>query len=216
MQILPSAQTGEIRVAAQIEAVRQALTPYHGKIRACVLGGFAEWRDTQNYRVSMGYAPNLYSRTNSNDIFDAIMRRAIPMLGAEDRVFVKTEAQTAKFVIAGVAARFKKAGDDGLGCNIPTQAAMAFMDAERTLPGLPPETAKIELIWEPNAIWTKVERVLVVARDGDRLLWDYEIGAEAGQSDITPMNPTRGPDQPEDASDLVKPKVVPQTNPAAE
>ncbi|UNU43498.1 hypothetical protein EAO27_12825 [Sphingopyxis sp. YF1] len=180
-----------------------------------MLGGFAEWRDTQAFRVSKGYAPNLYSRTNSNDIFDAIMRRAIPLLGAEERVFVKTEAQTAKFVIAGVAARFKKAGEDGLGCNIPTQAAMAFMDAERTLPGLPPETAKIELIWEPNAIWTKVERVLVVARDGDRLLWDYEIVADAGEGEITPLTLTGRSDQPDDASDLVKPKVLPQIMPEA-
>ncbi|MBB5712973.1 hypothetical protein [Sphingomonas xinjiangensis] len=203
-------------MAADIDAVRKALTPYHGKIHACVLEGFAEWRDTQTYRVSKGYAPNLYSRTNSNDIFDAIMRRAIPVLGAEARVFVKTEAQTAKFVIAGVAARFKKAGEDGLGCNIPTQAAMAFMDADRTLPGLPPETAKIELIWEPNAIWTKVERVLVVARDGDRLLWDYEIVADAGKGEITPLAPTGPSDQPDDASDLVKPKALPQTKPEAQ
>lgn len=202
-------------MAADINAVREALTPYHGKIHACVLDGFAEWRDTQKYRISKGYAPNLYSRTNSNDIFDAILRRAIPVLGAEERIFVKTEAQTAKFVIAGVAARFKKAGDDGLGCNIPTQAAMAFMDADRTLPGLPPETAKIELIWEPNAIWTKVERVLVVARDGDRLLWDYEIVADAGEGEITPFAPTDPNDQPDDASDLVKPKVQPQTKPEA-
>ncbi|RYG95267.1 MAG: hypothetical protein EON58_14535, partial [Alphaproteobacteria bacterium] len=184
-------------MAADIDAVRQALTPYHGKIHACVVDGFAEWRDTQAYRISKGYAPNLYSRTNSNDIFDAILRRAIPVLGAEEKVFVKTEAQTAKFVIRGVVARFKKAGDDGLGCNIPTQAAMAFMDADRTLPGLPPETAKIELIWQPNAIWTKVERVLVVARDGDRLLWDYEIVADAGEGAITPLTPTSPHDEPD-------------------
>jgi len=202
-------------VAADIDAVRTALAPYHGKIHACVLGGFAEWRDTQTYRISKGYAPNLYSRTNSNDIFDAIMRRAIPTLGAEDKIFVKAEAQTAKFVIAGVAARFKKAGEDGLGCNIPTQAAMAFMDANRTLPGLPPETAKIELIWEPNAIWTKVQRVLVVARDGDRLLWDYEIVADAEDGAIAPLLPAGPQDQPDDASDLVKPKVLPQAKPEA-
>jgi hypothetical protein len=205
-------------VAADIDAVRKALTPYHSKIQRCVLDGFAEWRDTQNYRISNGYAPNLYSRTNSNDIFDAILRRAIPSLGAEGKIFVKTEAQTAKFIIAGVAARFKKAGEDGLGCNIRTQAAMAFMDAERTLPGLPPETAKIELIWEPNAIWTKVERILVVARDNDRLLWEYEIDANADGREIkppVPISPHGRPDDNLDASDLVKPKAKPLAKPEA-
>lgn len=205
-------------MAADINAVRKALTPVHGKIVACVHDGFAEWRETQSYRLSKGYAPNLYSRTNSNDIFDAILRRAIPSLGAEERVFVKAEAQTAKFIIGGVAARFKKAGDDGLGCNIPTQAAMAFMDADRVLPGLPPETAKIELVWEPNAIWTKVERVMVVARDGDRLIWEYEIIADAGGDAITPVAPISPQDHPGDdldAGDLVKPKVKPQAKPEA-
>ncbi|MFD2500424.1 hypothetical protein ACFSTI_18290 [Rhizorhabdus histidinilytica] len=93
---------------------------------------------------------------------------------------------------------------------------MAFMDADRTLPGLPPETAKIELIWEPNTIWTKVERVLVVARDGDRLLWEYEIVGEAGGDAITPLAPV-GPDDHSgdglDTSDLVKPKAKPQAKP---
>ena len=205
-------------MAANIDAVRGALTPYHAKIHSCIIGGFAEWRDLQNYRVARGYTPNLYSRTNSNDIFDAIMRRAIPLLGSEDKVSVKTEAQTAKFIFRGVVARFKKAGDDGLGCYIPTQAAMAFMDADGKLPGLPPETAKIELIWEPNAIWTQVERVLVVARDGDRLLWEYEIIADAGDDAATPIlpfNPQDGSDSDLDASDLVKPKVKHQAQPEA-
>ena len=44
----------EVRVAADIAAVRKALTPYHDKIRACVMDGFEEWRDTQAYRISKG------------------------------------------------------------------------------------------------------------------------------------------------------------------
>lgn len=194
-----------------IDAVRKALTPFHDKILDCVLGGFAEWCDVQSYRLSNGYGPNLYPRTNSNEVFDAIMRRAIPLLGAEPGVFIKSEAQTAKFIIGGVVARIKKAGDDGLGCNIPTQAAMAFMSANRTIPGLPPESPKIELLWEPNAIWTKVERVLVVARDGDRLLWDYEIVAAADVSAVAPLVPAAYEEAPEDTSDLIKLKPKPQT-----
>jgi len=194
-----------------IDAVRKALTPYHSKILDCVMGGFAEWREMQAHRISKGYGPNLYSRTDSNETFDAIMRRAIPAFGAEERVLVKIEAQTAKFIIAGVVARFKKAGDDGLGCNIPTQAAMAFMDADRSIPGLPAESPKIELIWQPNDIWTKVERVLVVARDGDRLLWDYEIIDTAAAGDVTPLTTTVVDDMADNASDLIKPKRKPES-----
>lgn len=203
-------------MAADIEAVRSSLMPYHGKILACIMDGFGEWRDLQAFRASSGLAPNLYSRTNSNEIFDAIIRRAIPMFGAETNVSVKVEAQTAKFIFRGVIARFKKAGDDGLGSNIHTQAAMDFMNADKVFPGLPPETAKIELIWEPNSIWTKVDRVLVVARDGNRLLWEYEIVADVAGGAITPPTPIipHDPGGDElDASDLIKPKIKPQAKP---
>ncbi|MFK4002548.1 hypothetical protein [Qipengyuania sp. NPDC077563] len=117
----------------------------------------------------------------------------------------------------GIVARFKKAGDDGFGCNIPTQAAMAFMDAETPLPGFPAKTAKIELIWEPNEIWTQVERVLVVARDGDRLLWEYEVSGEPMDDTAFTINPTGhddGSDEMDD-TDLIRPKAKPQAEPKA-
>jgi hypothetical protein len=81
------------------------------------------------------------------------------------------------------------------------------------LPGLPPETAKIEIIWRPNEIWTQLAGVFVVARDGDRLLWEYEI-EEAGESGVVVDMPTTLPKSPEpDGGDLVKPKPKPIDKP---
>jgi hypothetical protein len=107
--------------------VKKILEPYHGKIRNVVEEAWTEWRAVQALRVDAGLPALLYQRTISNYIFDAIARRAIPAFGAESRVSVKIEAQTFKLSFRGVAARFKKGGDDGLGCSIPTQAALASL-----------------------------------------------------------------------------------------
>ena len=105
-------------------------------------------------------------------------------------------------------ARFKKGDDNKLGQNIPTQSALAFTESTRILFDLPAETAKVEIIWLSNDIQTRLERVLVVARDGNRLLWDYEIetgevGSGAGTIILFPPLPPVDPD----SERLVKPRT---------
>lgn len=196
------------------DEAREILGPYHGLIWRIVHEAWAEWRAVQALRAATEMQPVLYHRTKANYVFDAIARRAILLFGAEPRVSVEDEAQTFKLIFRGtLLARFKKGGDDKLGRNIPTQTAMAFMDADGVLPGLPPETAKVEIVWLPNDIWTKVDKVLVIARDGDRLIWEYEIEEAADAADIVPMplGPTEPP-EPEDDG-LVTPKARPSSKP---
>lgn len=188
--------------------VQAALAPYHSLIRRVVDDAWAEWRQVVALRSEAGLAPLLYSRTSANEVFDAIARRAIPAFHAEEAARLMIEAQTFKVLVGGVILRFKKGGDDKLGCNIPTQAAMAFMDAEGVLPGMPPECGKVEVIWRPNEIGTALECVLVVARDGDRLLWEYEIAPEPSTG-VVPLPITPRDPSDDDAGDLVKPKSKP-------
>ena len=101
-----------------------------------------------------------------------------------------------------------------LGRNVPTQSALGFMEADGLLPlpGISPDTARVEIIWLPNVIWTRVEQVLVIARDGDQLIWEYEIDdpSEAGTGEVIPFppTPTTSPETEGDDS-LVKPKAKP-------
>lgn len=197
------------------DQARGILGPYHGLIWHIVHEAWDEWRTVQDLRTSAGLPPLLYHRTISNYVFDAIARRGILLFGAKLRVSVEQEAQTFKLFFGGqLLARFKKGGDDKLGRNVPTQTAMAFVDADGVLPNMPPETAKVEIIWLPNEIWTKVETVLVIARDGDRLIWQYEINeaAESGHVVPMPLPPTEPPDP--DGDDLVTPKARPSSKPA--
>jgi hypothetical protein len=183
-----------------------AFEPYFPIIRKAIEDAFAEWRATETFRVDSGFGPTFYDRTKSNEIFDAIAKRAIFRLGTEPGILVDIEAQTFKFAAKGIAARFKKGGDDKLGRNIPTQAALAFIEADGVLPGLG-ASGKVEFVWFPNDLWTKLNRVLMVARDGDELLWEYEIDGEAGSLIELPAAPPSPPAP--DGGDLVKPKAVP-------
>ena len=196
------------------DEAREILRPYHALIWEVIHDAWSEWRSVQSLRVEAGLSPLIYGRTIANYVFDAIARRAILLFAAEPKVSVEVEAQTFKLIFGGLLlARFKKGGEDKLGCNVPTQAAMAFMEADGVLPGMPPETAKVEFIWLPNEIGTKIDSVLVVARDGDLLVWEYEIsGPSEGVLPIPfPMHPG-GPEAPDDG-DLVKPKAQPAAKP---
>jgi hypothetical protein len=194
------------------EEARQILSPYHELVWTSVHEAWGEWQVVQRFRAEQRMPALLYSRSIANYVFDAVARRAIPAFGAEPRVSVKIEAQTFKIFVAGrIAARFKQGGDDKLGVSgsRPTQAALAFMDADGVLPGMPPETAKVEIIWLLNEIKTQIEAILVVARDGDKLIWDYQIEDPRESAEIIPL-PTRPtiPPAPE-AGDFVKPKADP-------
>jgi len=191
---------------------REILSPYHPLIWRIVHEAWAEWETIQRFRVEQRMSAPLYSRSIANYVFDAVARRAIPAFAAEDRVSVKIEAQTFKIFVAGrLAARFKQGGEDKLGISgsSPTQAALAFMEADGVLPNMPPETAKVEIIWLLNDLKTKIEAVLVVARDGDKLVWDYPIEdpRDSAQATPLPLGPTIPP-MP-DAGDFVKPKADP-------
>ena len=193
------------------DEVRAILGRYHDLIRQIIDDSWDEWRAVQKLRLDAGLSTLLYRRTISNYVFDAIARRAIPAFASQPLVNVKVEAQTFKLQFRGLCARFKKGGVDDLGRNIPTQAAMAFMDADGLLPGMPPETAKVEFIWQPNDIWTQIDRVLIVARDGDDLLWDYPIERRGG-GELFAI-PTSTPPSDPSGQDLVKPKTLPGKKP---
>ena len=193
-----------------MDEAKAILAAHHSLIREVVVEAWGEWRDVQACRVAQGLAAVLYPRTISNYVFDAIARRAILRFATLDKVNVEIEAQTFKLHFAGLTARFKKGGEDKLGSNIHTQAALAFIEADGVLPGLPPETAKVEFIWLPNEIWTDVAQVLVVARDGDNMIWSYEIEPPAA-SVLVPFEPVPAP---ESDAPLVTPKPV--VRPAAE
>jgi hypothetical protein len=198
-----------------MQNVRDILEPYHPRIRGVVELAWAEWRTVAVLRADEGLPPLMYSRTVANYVFDAIARIAVDEFASDNSVHLKIEAQTVKFHFkAGVLVRFKKGDDNKLGRNIPTQSALAFADPDCLFSDLPPDTAKVEVIWIANEIQTLLDHVLVVARDGDRLLWDYEIeesGAGEGTVIPFPMFPN-DPGDDRDDEELIRAKKAPEKN----
>ncbi|MGR8961760.1 hypothetical protein ACU8MP_13095 [Rhizobium leguminosarum] len=180
-----------------MEDVKTALSPYHNQIKQVVAEGYDEWQRIAAFRVISGYSPILYSRTVANYVFDAVARNAQTAFSREKTVRVRQETQTIKFIFASkVIVRFKKGDEDHLGRNIPTQAVLDYLDPQQKLPGFPPEAAKVEIVWTANDIGTAIENVTVVARDGNTLLWSYNIDNEADEvgAGILPFPAGRAPD----------------------
>lgn len=194
---------------ADKDAVHDILEPFHRRIRSVVERAWEERRAEAAWRLEAGMDPLLYDRTIANYIFDAIARIAVNEFAADTSVHVRPEAQTIKlFFRGGVVARFKKGDDNKLGQNNPTQASMAFECADGLLLDLPPETVKVEFIWIANELNTRLEQVLVVARDGDRLVWEYEIEPDVGAGVVVPFAPRPEPPTTEETLITVKPQAT--------
>lgn len=168
------------------EEAQQIWEPHFHRIAAVIEAAWSEWKAVRSWRGEQGMNAIFYKRTVSNYIFDSIAREAHKEFAFDDAFFVDRQPQTFKLIHRAQVARFKKGSVGLLGSNIPTQMALAFMEAEGTLPGLPPETAKVEIIWKANELFTDLESIHLVARDGDDLVWEITIPRSG--ADVVPID----------------------------
>lgn len=166
---------------ADEDIVRSVLAPYETKLFQAMHGAWEDWK-------ALGLAGRLLflGRSRACLVHDFIVQRAIAAFTGDAAVRTIRRDETAKFVFAGqVALRFKKADDNGLGSNIKTEATLDFVEQQQELPGIP-NVHKIEVVYILNRLQTQIERVVVVARDGDVRLWNYVI-APATTAEIVPL-----------------------------
>jgi len=162
------------------DEVKAALTPYHSRIRSVVESAYQEWKTVDAFRKTAEFGPMLYDRSVANYIFDAIARNAQTVFAGDSSIKVRPETQTIKFMFDGkVIARFKKGDDGNMGSNIPTQAVIDYLDPQQTLPGFPAAAAKVEIVWAADDIGTAIDKITVVARRGNTMLWSYHIDDDA-------------------------------------
>ena len=129
-----------------------------------------------------------YDRTRACAVNDYIIQTAMDRWGSLSQVRISQRNETALFIFNQVVAlRFKKAGSNGLGSNNPTQASLAFDNAQEDIPGIP-NVQKVEVLYELNDLHTKIRRVSIAARDGSHKMWDYEI-VGSGAEVVTPEFP---------------------------
>ena len=188
--------------------VKLALDPFHYRILGVIKRGYAEWLEIKQFMAENGHGPVLYPRTVANFVFDAVVRHALHEFSDDSEVRIIADSQTVKFCFGEmVLARFKKGDEDNLGRNQPTQAVLDFVRAQNALPGLPPEAAKVEILYSSTEIEDGIDRVVVVARDGDDLLWHYELDDGGALGEIIPF-PEPLPPSDDDGEKIIKPRVL--------
>jgi hypothetical protein len=176
-------------IEAEEEVVRSVLAPYETRLFQAFHGAWDDWK-----ALELGGRLLFPARSRACIVHDFIVQRASTAFSGDPAVRVILRDETAKFVFVDqVLLRFKKADDSGLGSNIETQAILNFVEQQQELPGIP-NVHKVEAVYILNKLSTQIERVVMVARDGDVRLWDYVI-APATTADIV-MLPLVGKPQP--------------------
>jgi hypothetical protein len=177
-------------IRADEDVVRRVLQPYEDAIFQSVHGAWGGYQE-----LNLGGRLLFPGRSRACLVHDFMVHRAISAWTGDSAVRVIRQDETAKFVVADqVLLRLKKADDRGFGSNIPTQASLGFIEQQHDLPGIP-NVHKVEVLYLLNRLQTQIDRVVVVARDGDELLWDYVI-APATTADVISL-PSASSSEPE-------------------
>lgn len=176
--------------------VRSRLRPFEHRISKIIV---AAWNDFLSIGVRHKF---LYSRTRANIVFDLIAGGAIVEFNSDPNVRIIQQDETIKILVDDtILLRIKKASDDGLGSNIPTQSVLAFVCQEPDIPGLLPDIYKVEICYFEDAIGAEIASVRVTARDDDVMLWSYEIcKAGPATAEIIPFPSAPGDDSPPDVT----------------
>lgn len=183
------------------DEVKQQLSPYHDRIRSVIERGYDDWVQIKKYMARSSIGPVLYPRTVANFVFDAVVQHALIEFAEDEGIRIVKESQTVKFCFEDIVlARFKKGDEANLGQNQPTQAVIDFVAAQNSFPGLPPSAAKVEFLFSADAIEGGIDRVILAARDGDTLLWHYDLN-DVAESDGTVPFPT--PILPSDDDEII-------------
>ncbi|WP_146636286.1 hypothetical protein [Nioella nitratireducens] len=140
-------------------------------------------------------------RSRANFVWEQIIERANNALLDHDAVHVIDGHETMKFLVRDIVLfRFKKADETGRSSNVATQLALAFHDHEQNLFGLP-EVQRVEVVYKLNRLETQIDDICVVARNGDRIAWEYSL-LDAGEAAVPLPLPEAKPERP--AASIVK------------
>ena len=181
----------------EIEDVRDGLDRFEERIRDVVDRAWAR------AKAFPGFGLFVYGRTKSNIVFDYIAQEALSEFSDDPLIHVMAAAQSVKFLFRDrILVRFKKGNAKGIGSNIETQALLAFVDPQLSLPDLLPNVSKVEICYRVDSLGTELKDVAVVARNRRRRLWAYSLPGRDGGAAIIPM-PTRPMDH---APPIAKPK----------
>ena len=136
----------------------------------------------------------------------------LPAFDGTSGVYVIDSHATFGFLIDDrVFFRFKKGDANGLSTNVRTQLALAFHNHDQDLPGLLPEVERVEVVYQLNRLETQIIDIIVVARNGDIVVWTYSLLDTVASGMPLPMPVPSGQSPRLPASRLVRPRDASET-----
>lgn len=185
--------------------VQNGLAQFAERIRKVADGGYHDWLQSSD-------RPKLiFQRTKANVRYDHIARHANAVFSGVKGVRIITEFESVKLLFQNgtIVVRFKHANENGLGVNgQQTQNVLAFIDADEPIPGLLPDVHKVECCFRENDLDTALESVTIVARDGDKKLWSYDLPRAEPAAEVVRLRPT--PPRDDRAPPVVRPRTTPE------
>jgi hypothetical protein len=177
------------------DAVRPIIDDISAEIVSAIYGAWDDWMASEFVGVWR------CKRSRANFVWEQIINRAHDAFVDLHTVRVIEGIETMKFLIHDqVLFRFKKADETGRTANVATQLALAFHDHEQYLFGLP-EVFRVEVVYKLNKLETAISDICAVARDGDKVVWEYSL--LDAENVIAPL-PMPAPEPERPAAKIVK------------
>jgi hypothetical protein len=179
--------------APEIEVVQAALTPLEPVLTRALTRAWDDWMaaDLHHWR----------KRGRANFVWEQAAHYAAIDLNEDPRVSILVKNESYHFLVDDrVAFRLKKADHSGYTRNYPTQEALAFHDPQMPLTGVPAEQ-RVEVTYTLNTAETDLNDIVVVARDGDKVLWTYSLLRDDSVASL----PVAQPEAPAQQPDVAKP-----------
>ncbi|MCR1803925.1 hypothetical protein NTC87_01755 [Stenotrophomonas geniculata] len=151
----------------EIEVVQAALAPLEPVLTRAFTNAWADWQsaDLSHWR----------RRGRANYIWEQAAHYAATELDPMPSVSVLLKNESYHFLVDDqVSFRLKKSDSTGFTRNYPTQEALAFHDPQLPLTGIPAQH-RVEVTYQLNEAETDLNDIVVVARDGEKILWTYSM-----------------------------------------
>lgn len=167
--------------------VKKALAPHQPWITVSILNSWQDW-------LTFPHAPSWRcKRSRANFLWEQIIDKALNAIVGLPSVRYDRVNESFTFIVNSlVVFRFKKAAEDGVSTNYPTQAALAFHDHQQPLTGVP-VVHRVEVVYVLDLLESNIQDIRVVARNGNRVHWHYSL-LPAATSKLPPK--TRAPTSP--------------------
>ncbi len=178
--------------APDIEVVQAALAPLESVLTRAFTSAWADWQS-----ADLGHWRR---RGRANYVWEQAAHYAATELDPIPSVAVLLKNESYHFLVDDrVSFRLKKADSSGFTRNYPTQEALAFHDPQLPLSGVPAQH-RVEVTYQLNEAETSVSDIVVVARDGDKVLWTYSMVRDNSVTSLPTLQQS-----PQEEPDAVRP-----------